>query len=754
MLRAQHFRNGVALLSIALAGSVLGLTVGLWERSSLIIEALREVVGRHTWLIAQQPVAGVQPPPLPADAARYAELRSHPGVRRLALATGTARLLGAFNYPIAGVEEDFFEIRRLALSDGRRFAAPDEAVVGYAQRALLGQTIPTSGMTASPAVTVVGVLEAVAERGEFDGGIDETVFVPLASYVGVAGIDSLYVESTPEAFAEVGDRLAAWLTEAGIEGFTLTPLAERYGLALREQVAQLLSGALGFGVAAAMLVAAANLIAFYLARALSRLRQLAVRRAVGASAPTVVVEELAAALPWAAGGLLLSAPLIALADRWLSARLGLSALPGPLTWLVLVGGVLLLVLGSALLPACWAAAQPPALALRGVAARSLQRRLALAGVGLALGVAALVVQAASSRSAVLETERLLGVVSERSAVLGSLIGGSASDFGDPRATAPLTRREVQAFRDDPLAARFSHIAYTERYLFVTLQGPRGSAQASVRAYEPDFPEIVGLQLLGGRLPESSGEVLLGEGLEQALFDGSALGETLRIFGREYRGVGTFRTGEAGIPGGVSNQDALVPLEGLRAQGVSVGSLALMVAPGYPIRETLETAADWLSGRFDPEQFLPFSVLRPADEADRLVPVRETLRRLSGTYQLLGAALLLLGGAGLAAQLLVAISLRLREIGIRRALGASAWDIFGRLVAESLGLAAAAALLGVALGGALALVVARVQGVPSAIDGRWLSIASLTALAVAFGFAALPSAAAAQLPLARIMREEG
>lgn len=754
MLRAQYFRNGVAVLSIALAGSVLGVTVGLWERSALLIDALRDVVGRHTWLITQSPVAGVQPPPLPTDEASYRALREHPGVTRLALSTGTARLLGTFNYPITGVSEDFFEIRRLPLSAGRYSQAPDEAVVGYLQRALLGEAIPSAGMTQSDTVQVVGVLASVAERGEIDHFVDEAVFVPLENYLGVAGVDSLYVEADAASFAEVSRALEAWMAELNITGFELLPLAERYGIALREQVAQLLSGALGFGVIAALLTAAANLIAFYLSRALARIRQLGVRRAVGASARAVVTEELRSALPWALLGVLVSVPIIYLADLWLTAQLGLSALPGLVTWLVLIGAIVLLVLISALVPAWWGARQPPALALRGQVSRAMQRRLILAGAGLSLGVAALVLQASSARSAVLETERLLGVVSERSAVLGSLIGGSASGFGDPRATAPLTRRDAQAFREDALAERFSHIAYTERYLFAELQGSAGSARVSVRAYEPDFPEIIGLMLLEGRLPAAAGEVLLGEALVE-IFEGSALGETLRVLGREHQVVGIFRTGEAGIPGGVSNRDALVLLDGLRAQGgVSVGSLALKVAPEYPVRETLAAAAALLTDRFDPEQFLPFSVLRPADEASRLVPVRAVLQRLSTAYTLLAWILLLLGGAGLAAQLLVALSLRIREIGIRRAVGASAWEIFGQFVGEALILAAVATVVGLGVGVGLSAVLAQVQGVALAIDQLWLIAASAVALMVALLFAAVPSLAAARFVPARAMREEG
>lgn len=754
-MRLAPLRGLVALLSIALAGGVLGLTLGLWERSSIVLGELQDVVGRHTWLLEQVPVVGVQPPPLPQDEGAYEGLRALPGVQRLALSTGSTRMIGAYNYPLTGVTEAFFAVRRLELAEGRLFAGPGEAVVGGQQAELLGQAVEIGTVFGDGTVRVVGVLAPVAGRDAQDWTIDQMVFVPLEAYAGPAGVVRLYLEVAPEHFEETGAALEGWLLEEGFAGYEVAPLAEGYGVALRDRVASLLGGALGFGVAAALLAAGANLLAFYLAGALSRLRQTGVRRAVGAARGEVVREEVIAALPWAAAGLLLSLPLIALGSLWLERETGLSAQPGPLTLLLLALGVLVLVALAALLPALWGARQPPAQALRGLASRLPQRRLWLAGAGLALGVAGLVLQASSARSAEGETERILGRVNERVAVLASIIGPGASGFGDPRATVSPTPRDYEALLASEAAQALSRLSYTVRYSNLSLTGPGGEVATSVRAYDGDFPTMIGAELLAGRWPDAGAlEMALGVELAEDLYGpADPLGDTLTAFGREWTVVGVFRTGERGIPGGVSSAEALVPRSQVRARGgLSAPSLTVEVAPGRDVRESLGAAAAFLTSRYDPETHLPFSVLQPADAATLFVPVRETLETLSTVYRILALALLLLGGAGLAAQMLVSLSLRVREIGIRRATGASKGAIFRQFLSEALELGLAAGTVGIVLGIALSLVAARVQEVSFVLDWSWTALALAVALLVAALFSAGPARSASSIPPARAMRE--
>lgn len=285
---------------------MLGVTLGLWERSSDTLRALRETVGQHTYLV--EPDLDPERPsmpldPLPGDLSALATL---PGVVGVALSTNVSRLVTQeVSYPLIGVDAAFFGVRRFAFAAGRPFEAPTEAVVGANLREMLGETVEAGGFP----YRVVGVLESVRARGWVDAELDGAIFVPLEAYFGPEGGPSfLFLETTPEAFGSAGAALRAWLEREGIEGYRVLPLTEQYGAELRETVGRLLGGALGFGVAAVLLSAGANLLAFYLARALSRVRQLGVRRAVGATRQDVTLGELWGALPWGVAGLVLAPP--------------------------------------------------------------------------------------------------------------------------------------------------------------------------------------------------------------------------------------------------------------------------------------------------------------------------------------------------------------------------------------------------------------------------------------------------------------
>lgn len=741
----SRFRNVIALLSLMLAGTVLGLTVGLWESSARALDELVDVVGRHTWLVQQELVGGVQPPPLPARGPTLERLQALPGVQGLALQSSITRGITEFSYPSNRVSASYFDVRRHTVVAGRAFQGPEEAVVGADLGELLDEVVTLDGEV----YQVVGVLEPVSEReGWLEANADAAVYLPLEGYQGLRGSPvRMFLEVAPEHFEATGPALVDWLAEEGLEGYEVLPLAELYGLELRERTARLLGGALGFGLAATLLTTGANLTAFYLAQALARVRQLGVRRALGATRGEAVREEVLGALPWALAGLALSLPVIFLAGGWFERVTSLAVQPGPVTLAVTMLSLLALVGLAAWGPAVWAAALMPAQAIRGLLSTMPQRRLWLAAAGLTLGVAGLILQASTARSAEAETERLIGRYGERVGMYSSSIY-SAEQFNDPRAQANITPQDYGVFLDAPLSEKFSRIGYMRLYSS-RLEGPMGEGVFRVKAYEGDLPELAGLELTAGRMPEvDAEEAMLGISLAEDLFGRpDPLGEQLELFGREWQVVGVFRGGVRQIPGGVSSAEVLLPGALVFARGG--GEMLVEVAPGLDIDEVLAEGAAFLSERHPSPDLKPFSPLRPLDFAP---PIRETLDSLSAAYRVLALALLLLGGAGLAAQMLVSLSLRVKEIGIRRATGASQGAVFYQFLGEGLRLALLAGLAGVLLGVGASYLAARVQEVSFALDVRWLALAVLVALLVAALFGALPAHAASRIPPARAMRE--
>lgn len=598
-----------------------------------------------------------------------------PGVQRVAVESGISKLFGDFSYAINYISSDFFSIKRYTLDQGRFAEIQNEIVVGAKLKDLLGSELPVNNGAEEKTYTVVGVLTSVNQRDLF---ADDAVYIVLNdSFMSFPSL--MYIETTPQSFHHVGENLKLWLDRQGLLGYHHLRLADQYGLEIREKVARLLGGALGFGVLATLLVSAINLVTLYLSQILGRIRQLGIRRAVGASESIVIKEEIAGALPWAALGFIVSLPLIYLGHLWIKKSAGLSATPGIITFGLLAISLLLLITLTSFLPAYWAAKTVPAQAIRGFAHRLKSHRLWLAGLGLCLGISGLILQSSMSKAAVIETKRILGEFSPQVATVGSF--DSEAGFSDPRSNTSMSPSDYQAFLDSPLAQKVSQSSYIRGFLVSELKGSQGTSFNTLMVYTGNYPQLMGITILQGRLPNPEAlEIILGKTVAQVLFGDNALGQSLTLFGREWAITGIFEAGQMGIPGSASNTKVLIPSRFIRAKG-DFNFMAIEVTPDQGVNQTLSEIATFFTARYTESEHLPFKAMQPKDlnQPD----ISQTLDSLSNVYKILAGALLFLGGAGLASQLLSSLSSRIQEVGLRRAVGASEKDIFKLFLYESM-----------------------------------------------------------------------
>ncbi|GAO05462.1 macrolide export ATP-binding/permease protein MacB [Anaeromyxobacter sp. PSR-1] len=154
-------------------------------------------------------------------------------------------------------------------------------------------------------------------------------------------------------------------------------------------------------------------------------------------------------------------------------------------------------------------------------------------------------------------------------------------------------------------------------------------------------------------------------------------------------------------------------------------------------------------------------LGPLDENDFEVFSNDTAAELfDGLAKVVGAATfglcalsLLVGGIGVMNIMLVSVTERTREIGVRMALGARRQRILAQFLVESLVLALAGGAIGVALGGGVALVARELDVVPARVP-LWsvlLSLGSAAAAGLVFGI--YPAARASRLDPVEAMRAE-
>jgi putative ABC transport system permease protein len=146
----------------------------------------------------------------------------------------------------------------------------------------------------------------------------------------------------------------------------------------------------------------------------------------------------------------------------------------------------------------------------------------------------------------------------------------------------------------------------------------------------------------------------------------------------------------------------------------------------------------------------FSVLDTQQLAQTLSGATQVMTTLLGAV---AAVSLLVGGIGIMNIMLVSVTERTREIGIRLAIGALGQEVLLQFLIEAVVLAALGGLIGIVLATAASLLLTRVMGVPYAFDGgiNLLSFAFAAGIGVVFGY--FPARRAARLDPIEALRHE-
>ena len=144
----------------------------------------------------------------------------------------------------------------------------------------------------------------------------------------------------------------------------------------------------------------------------------------------------------------------------------------------------------------------------------------------------------------------------------------------------------------------------------------------------------------------------------------------------------------------------------------------------------------------------FSVTSPATQVERVNQVGSTLSKV-----LTGVAVIatLIGGTVIMSLMLIAVSERRKEIGVRRAVGASRSDIMVQFLIEAAVISLIGGLLGIAIGVGGTVIVTTVAKLPPAI--MWSAVAGAVALSVGVGlvFGLQPASRAANVDPIQALR---
>jgi putative ABC transport system permease protein len=232
-----------------------------------------------------------------------------------------------------------------------------------------------------------------------------------------------------------------------------------------------------------------------------------------------------------------------------------------------------------------------------------------------------------------------------------------------------------------------------------------------------------------------------------------VGRLVRVAGWQLRVVGTLAA-RGNVLGQSQDNIVLLPIGTFQKIFGPRRSLTILVRASS--EETFDRAQDEARVILRARRHVPIGA--PDDFG---IETSETYKRLyesitgnifAGTIALVAISLLV-GGIVIMNIMLVAVTERTREIGIRKSLGARRSDILGQFLSEAIVLSAFGGLLGVAAGIGIALLLRLLSPLPASIQPWSIGVSLLVASSVGLFFGVYPATRAATLDPIEALRQE-
>jgi putative ABC transport system permease protein len=294
----------------------------------------------------------------------------------------------------------------------------------------------------------------------------------------------------------------------------------------------------------------------------------------------------------------------------------------------------------------------------------------------------------------------------------------------------------------------------------SIKAGNAQTQATVFAVEPDWYEAWEWQLASGEpinaedMSTMARTCNVGTTLSRTLFgNADPIGEYVQIGATRFLVKGVLESRGTSPSGGDMDNRLLVPLTtGMRRLlnvdyisyiRVKVKDAKDLVPIGDEIRKILHERH-----HITPPQEDDFAIVTAAD-------IAKAARGISGTLSILLIALaalsLIVGGIVLMNILLISVNERVKEIGLRRALGATQRDIFVQFLSESLAVTLLGMLFGCLVGWGASLLMGMLAKAPVIVSWEPFALAAVFSLMVGLFFGIQPARRAARLKPVEALR---
>ena len=391
-------------------------------------------------------------------------------------------------------------------------------------------------------------------------------------------------------------------------------------------------------------------------------------------------------------------------------------------------------------------------------------RSALTSLGVIIGIAAVIVMVSVGQGTQREIDKLVsGLGSQRLDISPGSQRGPGGARQASGSSYTLTEDDVEAIREEVPEVQYVAGALRGNTQVVYAEN---NASTSWQGVQPDWFSINDWKIAEGGLFEAGAysgaakQVILGDSVRRLLFgEDSGIGETIRLGRVPFTVVGTLAPKGQGGFGQDQDDVVMVPLSTGRRR--LLGTMGLPPGAVMQVALTVGDARDLGYVQTAVEGLLrQRHEIRPGEDDDfRVRNISEIVATRTATTNLMSKLLgavaticLVIGGIGIMNIMLVSVTERIREIGLRLAVGAAPSDVRRQFLAEAMLISLIGGIIGIVIGVAGALLVGRFSELPVALDAQVVGLAAAFSIGTGLFFGYYPARKASQLDPIEALRQ--
>lgn len=394
--------------------------------------------------------------------------------------------------------------------------------------------------------------------------------------------------------------------------------------------------------------------------------------------------------------------------------------------------------------------------------RSLSRngmRTLLTVLGLIIGVAAVITMLALGNGAKASVQASIASLGTNTIMISAGSTNSGGVRSGAFGSQTLVPQDAEALVEQ--ARLLSAVSPLTQNITQAVVGNRNWS-TNVNGVGLDFPAIRNWQVVRGRnfseteIRTAAKVAVLGQSVVDNLFpDGRALGKTVRLGQVPVRVIGILEVKGDSQFGGDQDDIVLVPYPTAMKRLFKLTGLRTIMASAVD-EESVEAAVDEVTSILSRRHGIKdgaeadFNVRTQAEFAERAA---ESASVFTALLAGIASVSLLVGGVGVMNIMLVSVTERIKEIGIRMAVGARKSDIRQQFLVESVLLSVLGGSIGIALAAAAAQVGSKLSGMTLLVDSASVMVAFGFSAAIGIFFGYYPAVKASRLDPIQALRSD-